>query len=261
MSNAKAGLSYRTPIADLGLSIPMGVYEGISSINKFGRNAAVASGGTEEVWDGSAAYTFPAGALITKINTSADVAGMRGETVEVQGLDANWELVTQTADLDGTNSTTLVVLGTPLRRVFRMKFLSSVVGTSSITAVNDGDTVVYASIEPGNNQTLMAIYTVPAGKTAYMENFYATYNPGVGSPSALNILLWATDNANGYARQVKHAKGLTLAGSSTFERKFRPYKKFTEKTDIFIEATTVGAAADVSAGFDLILADNAIYGG
>ena len=29
-----------------------------------------------------------------------------------------------------------------------------------------------------------------------------------------------------------------------------------EKSDIYIEGTTVGKAADVSAGFDLILVDN-----
>ena len=32
--------------------------------------------------------------------------------------------------------------------------------------------------------------------------------------------------------------------------------RFTEKTDVFITSTPVGAAADISAGFDLYLMDN-----
>ena len=41
-----------------------------------------------------------------------------------------------------------------------------------------------------------------------------------------------------------------------FYHPFKPYVKFTQKTDIYIDGTTVGKAADISAGFDLVLIDN-----
>lgn len=243
------------PLGDHLLSISMGAVPGVSHINKFGSNPTVATDSSEEIWDGSASYTFPATALMTKINTSADVIAMRGEVVEIQGLDANWSLVTQNASLDATNTTTLVTLDTPLIRVFRMKFLSSVVSTSSITLVNDGDTVIYGNIEPGNNQTGMAIYTVPAGYTAFVTNYWAHNNPISGNnPTSLDIKLWVRDNHNGYAPQYKHERGIAVAGG--FVHEFKPYAKFGQKSDIYLEVTTVGGAASMSAGFDLLLVDN-----
>lgn len=256
---AKAGISHRAPVTDLGFLIPANVYDGVSCINKFGRNPNIAIGVEEEIWDGSVAYTFPATALMTKLNTTADIVGMRGETVEIQGLDGNWELVTQNAVLDASNTTTLVTLETPLIRCFRMKFMSSVVGSSSITLVNDGDTALYANIEPGNNQTQMAIYTVPKYHVAYLTNYYAHVNPGTNlDPTSMPISLWATDNANGHARQLKHVVGLVSGG---VQHNFYPYLRFTQQTDIFMSAQPVGKAADVTAGFDLVIVDSRVYGG
>lgn len=249
-----AGLRARDQI----LEISRGEVAGYSCINKFGRNAAIASGGTEEIWDGSAAYSFPATALMTSISQTADQAAMRGATVEVQGLDANWELVLQDVVLDASDTTTVVTLTTPLIRVFRARVNANVVGDSPIRIHNAGETQDYAVINTGNNQTLMAIYTVPDSKTAFITNYYATVNPGGGTPTVLDVKLWARDNKNGYEKQLKHVLGLNadIDAYGQFQHFFLPYNTFTERTDIFIEVTTSGAAADVSAGFDLIVIDN-----
>lgn len=239
------------PLVDHNLLIPRGTYPGVTSINKFGHNPAVAIGIEEEIWDGSVAYVFPTTALMTKLNTTDDVIAMRGESVELTGLDADWEAVTQTVVLDASNTTTLVVLGTPLIRCFRMKFQSSVVSTTAITLVNDADTTLYAIIGTGENQTLMAIYTVPAGRTAYMTNYYAHVNPGTNlDPTAMPFRIWSRDNAQLFAPQITHKFGLI---SGSYQHFFTPHKKFTEKTDIYMTAQPVGKAADVTAGFDLIL--------
>ena len=231
-----------------------GVDSNFKSVNKFGRNLNIAIGVEEEIWDGSIAYVFPTDATdITHVRAAADSATTQGAVIEIQGLDVNWGLVTQTKALDGTNSTTEVELDTALRRVFRMKVLDAAVMDQDIW-VGDDDFVVAAAkaiITAGNNQTLMAIYTVPAGFDAYMTCYYAHVNPGTNlDPTSNPIRLWAQDNANGYAPQLKHVVGQTAAG---FQHFFTPYQKFTEKTDIYITAQPVGKAADVTAGFDLIL--------
>jgi hypothetical protein len=88
-----------------------------------------------------------------------------------------------------------------------------------------------------------------------MAGYYAYHNPATGqSPSSNPIKLWGADRANSYAKQLKHIIG--LGDSVGFRHLFMPYMKFTEKTDIYITASPVGQAADVSAGFDLILIDN-----
>ena len=242
---------------DLMLEIARGNVSGMSSVNKFGRNSSIAAAATEEIWDGSVAYTFPTTATITHIRTAADTPAMDGLVVEVQGLNATWDLTVQNVTIDAATSTdTEVALGTALIRVFRMKVLANVVTTNDIWLGATGVAAATANaiIQTGNNQTLMAIYTVPNGKTAYMTAFYANVNPATNlDPTSNPIKVWARDNENSYAPQLKHTSGLTVGN---IQHNYDPYPKFTQKTDIYITASPVGKAVDVSAGFDLILVDN-----
>ena len=243
------------------LAIARGDFPGVTHINKFGRNTDIAGSGTEEIWDGNYAYNWPTSASITHIRAAADSATTRGVDVEVQGLDTNWALVTQTVTTDGTNSTTEVALTTALRRVFRMKVLDGSamdqniwVGDSDIANAADAEGIITA----GNNQTLMALYTVPASHTAFVTSYYAYSNPLSGSNVTSNdIKLWARDNANSYAPQLKHVVGLPDDGF--FQHTFSPFVKFNEKTDIYLTSSpTAVQAVDVSAGFDLILVDETV---
>ena len=245
---------HRLGLGSVDIKAAAGVNPALSAVNKFGRNASVDIGVEEEIWDGSAAYVYPATALMTSMSQTTDQVAARGLVIEVQGLDANWALVVQTKALDASDTTTPVTLDTPLIRVFRMKVNGNVVTTSTIRVHNAGETQDYAIIDTGRNQTQMAIYTVPAGRTAYMSSYYAAVNPATNlDPTSNPIRLYARDNANGYARQIKHSIGLI---NGQFQHFFEPHYKFTEKTDIFITATPVGKAADVSAGFDLYLIDD-----
>lgn len=54
-------------------------------------------------------------------------------------------------------------------------------------------------------------------------------------------------------QQRKDLHGLTV-GSLPIS--YKPYYKFTEKTDIYYIASPVGKAASVSLGFDLMLINN-----
>jgi len=244
------------PTSDV-LRAAMGAIPGVSCYNKFGRNTSVASGVEEEIWDGSVAYTFPATALMTSISQTTDQAALRGETVEVQGLDANYALVTQDAVL-GNPSTTVVTLTTPLLRCFRMKIQSSVVADSTVRVHNAGETTDYAVISVGNQQTEMAIYTVPASTTAFITSYYAHHNPTTGQGFTSNpIRLWKRDNANGYAKQIEHIVGVPEDGG--FQHFFTPYLKIEAKYDLFLTAQPVGQASDISAGFDIILVDDGVY--
>ena len=244
---------------DFWLNIASGAIAGMTGVNKFGRNPGIASTTTREIWDGgTTAYVFPATALMTSISQTTDQAAMRGATIEVQGLDASWNLVIQDVVLNASDTTTVVTLGTALIRCFRMKVNANVVSTSSIRVHNAGETVDYAIITAGNNQTLMAIYTVPNGKTAYMTSLYASLNSSAQQgPTELSVDLWERDNDAGYAPTIKHATGLDPdANSSMPPHDFKPYRKITQKTDVWINATPTGKTASVSAGFDLILVDN-----
>jgi len=256
-SSGEVGTSNPLPVTDPILEIAMGNISGTTAINKFGRNSAC--GATpEEIWDGDRAYVFPTTASITHIRSAVDSAITRGVTLEIQGLNDAYELVIQTKATDGTDSTTEVILDTALRRVFRVKVLDDTAMDQDIWVGPDPASAANASaiIQAGNNQTLMAIYTVPTGCTGYMTNYYATANPNNAAGTLFTTYLWARDNANGYAPQLKHTKGLDKDATSGFQHNFNPYYKFTEKTDIYVTGSAGTNSVSISAGFDIILVAN-----
>ena len=242
---------------DFSLEVAQGKVEKFSQVNKFGENGDVASGTTEDIWDGGGTYVWPTTADITHVSMSVDQAAAQGETIEVQGLDVNWVLTVQDVVLDETDTTTAVALTTALRRIFRMKVNSSAVLDQDLAAHDVGDTQDYAIILAGNNQTLMSLYTIPAGKTGYIRKFYASLAASsVRDPDSVLIRSWARDNTNGYAFQLKHSLNLDKGGTTAFERTFDPPLKMPEKTDMRMTAYAEGAPAYVSSGFDLYLIDD-----
>jgi hypothetical protein len=93
------------------------------------------------------------------------LAGNNGAEITIQGLNENWELTTEVLTLDGTAQTTQ----NSWKRVFRA-FVS---GSQAITAdftLSKRCYVVVLQIGVESQQTLMSLYTVPAGKSAYLFN-------------------------------------------------------------------------------------------
>ena len=241
---------------DIMLEVPGGNIDGASSINKFGANQLVPADTESDVWDGGGTYTYPSTTDITHVSQTTDQAALRGALVNVQGLDANWNEITEIVSLDITDSSTPVALATPLIRCFRSFLMWGAAATSSVRVHNLAETVDYAVISNGNGQTLMAQYTIPAGRTGYMTSYYVSNIDATNkTPTSTEIKLKAQDNTHGGIFLVKHANAIPEGGSG-FQHEFSPYYRFTEKTDIKITALCADEAGHVHAGFDLILIDN-----
>jgi len=249
-----------TESTDFMLEVAKGNHRGHSVVNKFGNNGTVGTSSTETIWDGSNTYTLPTSASITHIRSAADSGITQGVTIEVQGLDADWVLTVQSKATDGSDSATEVALDTPLRRVFRVKVLDDTAMDEDLWVGATGMAAGTASaiVQEGNNQTLMALWTCPANKTAYVDNYWASLNSNGGGDPDVVVKMWQKDNTNGYAPQLKHLRGLDSDASSHFTHVFSPQMKLTEKTDIYLSAQNLSgsATADVSAGFDLIVIDD-----
>jgi len=128
---------------DFALEVAKGNIAGHTGVNKFGENPDITLDTTEDIWDNGGTYTFPTTVDITHLAQLVDQVAMRGGTIEVQGLDTNWDLTTQTKDLDATDTTTIVALTTALRRCFRLKVLEDVVTDQDIVARNVGGGTIY----------------------------------------------------------------------------------------------------------------------
>ena len=229
---------------------------------KFGFNPDI-DNALETIWAQGGLYTYLSAAstlYISSSSTADDVAGTGARTATVSGLDANYNEVSVTVELDGQNG---VQLGSASNwiRVNRI-----VVNTAGTGGANAGVLYVgtessptlgvpsnkYATVAIGDNQTLMALWTVPAGYTAYLEQTDITV---------------ATEQNNKYvtislvARPfggVFNVKDKFVKESSSHHQEYKYPLKFEEKTDIEVRGIASSSSADcaVSAAMDFIYIEN-----
>lgn len=238
------------------LSLARGVIKGHSAVLKFGRNTDVDTAANEDIWDGGGVWVPPTAARIHNL-ASTDATDDDGDdgarTVEVFGLDANFLEISETVTLNGVSNVSTVNSYT---RIHRMKVKTAGVdgqnnGTIAATAVTDA--TVTAQISIGQNQTLMAIYTILAGKTGYMVSFFANMNRSNSTGSADIRLLIRPENE---VYQVKAHVGIIGSGTSHFMHVYIVPLKINAKSDIKIDGNVSSNNTDLSAGFDLALRSN-----
>lgn len=139
-----------------------------TSVFKYGYNPLIVNV-NETVWDVGGLYAYPASA-VAMTATSASGATDAGVTGVIFGLDADYNEVQEAFTLNGSGAYTTTQT---FLRVYRAYITGSGAPAGNINIANDGTT--YARITAGENQTLMAVYTVPAGYTMYIVQGVATH--------------------------------------------------------------------------------------
>ena len=237
---------------DIKLEIAAGNIGDLASLNKFGYSADIDTA-AEEVWDGGTAYAgfLAAATTMSAISTSDEdgpsAGGTGALTVTIEGLAADYSPLSATLTMNGTTTTSET--GTAFLRVFRAYVVttgSALSNVGTITIASTTPTTV-AIISATKGQTLMAIYTVPLGKTLYITQWYLA----TGKLDDIFGELFKRDV--GGAWRIQHSQSI-YQGSTHHD--FHPYLKFTEKTDIKIMALSSNLNTVGSAGFDGILVTN-----
>ena len=248
--------SRRKPVVNYDNLVSAGCIPSTSYVHKFGRNPSCTTGNPDIIWDvGGSAYTWPTGAcIISVVSTSASdaSAGAGARTVSVQGLDGDGLDQSETVTLDGT---TPVTTAASFLRVNRMRVLtagSDGNNAGQIAACANGTAI--AAISASNNQTLMAIYTIPASKVGLMNAWYGSVNKSsavAAGTAAADLRVFA--RPNGEVFQLKEHVGMNEDGQSLFQYQFVPPVKYDALTDLYVSACVDAANTDVSAGFDITL--------
>jgi len=224
------------------IDLAAGLLTGYSHINKFGYSGTDING-SATIWDDSGTTpTYPYVAASTIAVTSSNALD-NTKTILVKGLDQNYLPLEETLIVGGAASTSQFV------RVFRAQMISALnLGNISITQ----SSTVVAKILAGNSQTLMAVYTIPAGKTGYLIHFAGSSDKA--NVSALfRLIARSFDIADG----TFAIKGLWgTQGGNPINYTYAVPLVFTEKSDIRIDAVT-SSTCGVGAIFDIILVDNA----
>ena len=229
---------------------------------KFGFNPDI-DNTLETVWAQGGLYSYLSAATVLKISSSSTddtSAGTGARTVTISGLDANYDEISETITLNGQTAvnSTLSYL-----RINRMVVRSAGTGGQNAGVIYAGTGTVttgvpankYATIAIGDNQTLMALWTVPRGYTAYLTQTDVTL---------------ATTQNNKYCTcslvvrpygEVFQVKDRFVKAESTTTLTYSVPLKIAEKSDIEYRAIgdSIGADIAISAGFEIIYIENRPY--
>lgn len=226
---------------------------------KFGFNSDV-DDSLETVWSQGGLYSYLASASTLKISSSSTAdtsAGTGARTVTIYGLDSNYDEISETITLNGQTS---VDSTKEYLRINRMVVNTAGSGEQNAGVIYAGTGTVtvgvpanvYASIAIGDNQTLMCLWTVPRGYTAYLSQIDISMNTEVANKFG-TVSIVARPNGGVFNVQDKFSLSQNIITQS-----FSYPRKYGEKTDIEVRAIASSSNANlsVSAGLDIVYIEN-----
>ena len=228
-------------IDEFALNVSRGLVKGSSSVHKFGAVPALSTNTTGTIWDkNDTIYPWSAFDTANTVVLTANAAD-NGKVVTIVGLDADYAPLTETVTItSGTGTST----GT-FKRVFRA--YSSASNANNIT-ISCNSTEV-ARITAGMAQTLMAVYTIPAGKTGYLYKGTCSAQAGADGTGNMYVRYFGETSF-----RVGHSFEVSGTGGQ-YMYDFSFPTPIPEKSDIDVRLTTRSNNGRYTAAFDLLLID------
>ena len=224
-------------------------------VHKFGFNSDI-DDSLETIWAQGGLYSYLAAATQLSISSSSandTSAGTGARTVTLSGLDTDYNEISETITLNGQ---TAVTTTNSYLRIFRIVVNSAGSGGENAGVIYAGTGTVtagvpankYATISIGDNQTLMAFWTVPANHTAYFLQTDVTVATTQNNKYCTVSLV-----ARPYG-EVFQVKDRFVKAESQTTLTYSVPLKFEEKTDIEYRAIgdSSGANISISAAFEII---------
>lgn len=231
---------------------------GFGEIHKFGAVPAMSINTIGTIWDeDDTIYPWAAidanGALNIKVtntnNENIPNTSLDGDTVEIQGLDENYEVQTETVTISGSSATT----ANPYKRIYRARYQNgSGIGvlTTARILIQTQTNVTVAKILENQGQTLMAVYTIPAGKTGYLMRLDVTAQETATGEFKLMV---RESNTGSFA--IRHVAEVNGTGGP-YQLEYPIPQSFPEKTDIDARMHTFANNGRYTCTFDILLVDN-----
>ena len=231
------------------INIAAGNVRKVSHINKFGYNDAVGTS-WEPIRVGSELIVYPTTAATVSVvsaNAGDTAAGTGARTVEIQGLDQDYNKTIENITLNGTTpvNTTKTFI-----RIFRIRVMtagSNGAPEGNLTASIGGNVQITLD-NTYDNQSLYAAYTIPANHDGYLLRVQAT------TTKDNKVAMVAIKTKSPKADSVWQIKQVLELYRNEVTVDFPVPLKFTEKTDIELRAKNLDAGTvSVGGTFDLIL--------
>lgn len=230
---------------DFLLEVQQGLVPDHTVTWKFGHLVTSTTSAQETIWDGTGLYVYYLGFGVDakKVDVASDNAADIYNLV-IQGLDPDGNLIQETILLAGVNPVQSTLTYSRIFRAWNDN------GTEFV-----GDIKVYETGIPANilahvhaeeQQTQMAMFTVPLGFTAYL--FYGSTSIGAGKQTSIRYVARAKD-------KVFRVQERFPLYETNLEAP-RPYVPIPELTDIEVRSKASSLNDDVSAGMGILVIKN-----
>lgn len=214
-------------------------------IHKFGAVPALSNGSTGSVWDiNDVVYPWSAFDTAGVVNLDRANTSDANKVVTVIGLDADYNETQESITLTNAsnNASTMV-----FKRVFRAFIADGTTNVGNIDIQRESTTV--ARITAGAGQTLMAVYTVPAGYTGYLYKGTASAQAGADATGNMFVRYFGQQS---FRTQHTFEVGGT-GGQYSYDFAFPP--PILEKSDIDVRVSGRTNNGRYTAAFDLLLVE------
>jgi len=234
-------------MGDYYLEVARGYIPNSFAIHKFGLAEDIDTKISNYNW-------IDGGAIALQISSTApaDI----GVPIQIQGLDENWDLKSVTVVLNGQSPVTIDGVW---NRVFRGYNTGSSEFTGFIYVSDDGEGLtggvappltVRAIIHPENQQTQMAIFTVPEDYSLFITHGWASTTRK--QAGAVVVQIFRRDFGGVF--RVLHTLALNTSGTNSDHRPYQVPLRLNAKSDIIYRVTTISDNnIGVSCGFHAVL--------
>jgi hypothetical protein len=257
LNGTVSSITQKAKFEPFDLHVSRGQVVGHQYVFQFGQAATVTT--NQSVWATTGVYAFPASATVMKISSGSandTSAGSGARTVLISGLDANYAPISETVILNGQ---TAVNTTNSYLRINDFYVLTCGSGNTAAGIIYAGTgtvttgvpATIYSLMPVAYNAQTQAIYTVPAGYTAYITSYTFTSN----NTTANTI-------CSGFLYVYKYGQNFpTIEASArfnaggTFDRHFDYPLAFAEKTDLDMHVSA-GASGQMTGEMHILLVQN-----
>lgn len=254
MSTVISSITRQGTYEPFELQVARGQIQGHKSVVVFGFNPDVDTSQVS-VWPLPSLITFPSNALqmtVSSSNANDTSAGTGARTIVVQGLDADYNEVSEIVTMNGQTPVTMIASLLRINYAYVLTAGSGngaagdiYIGTGTVTAGVPATT--YDIVKFDYNTTITGSWTVPARYTAYVsQGLFSSGQAGGSNQVQGRLLTRGTDN-------IRRTAAVTTINNGVADYLFEYPIVIQEKTTI--EATAIGSSSNnsVSSMFILLL--------